>query len=191
MANIREVYSPYIGQFADIESVNESFSATVAPYGVGLAVGQLGARCILTQKGIGTKEYQKVQLDSGTAVTPASGSIVYWKDKSKYIVTGDAVQAVGGQSANSAFRNEVAGMLTTTVTAGNYTWIQQKGNTTQLISKSLTGVAGYQLVSDTTTGQVDIVAAGTAPTVLALGKNNTVGAAKTVLNADLDIPGIP
>lgn len=198
MSNSRWIVSPYIGPFANIEAVNESFSPSTAPYGVGIRVGELGARTGLTQTGVGTKEYQKVQLDSGaTAATAigvvAAGQLAYWKDKSKYLVTNDIVQALGGQSANSAFRNEVAGVFTNAVTAGNFTWVQQKGNTTVLKSKSLTGVAGYWLVSDTTAGtaQADIVATGTAPTVQSIGKNNTVGAAQTTLNADLDIPGIP
>lgn len=193
MANIRVIQSPYIGPFSNIEQVNEApASSTTAPYGVGTHVGELGGRVELTQTGSGTKEYQKVQLDSGTAVAYATGQLLYWKNKASYIVTADAVQAIGGQSANSAFRNEVAGVLTvTSPTAGNYTWIQQKGNNTVLKSKSLTGVAGYQLVSDTTTAQADIVAAGTAITVVAIGKNNSVGAALTTLNCDLDIPGIP
>lgn len=197
MANIRVIQSPYIGPFSNIENVNEAPpSSTVT--GVGIHVGELGGRTELTQTGTGTKEYQKVQLDSGaTSATGvgavAAGQLAYWKDKSKYLVTNDWTQAIGGQSANSAFRNEVAGVFTNAVTAGNYTWIQQKGNTTVLKSVSSTGVAGYWVVGDTTasTAQVALVAAGTAPTVQPLGKNNSVGATLTTLNVDLDIPGIP
>lgn len=196
MPNQRHVYNPYIGPFTDIEQVNEQ-QPSASYTGVGIHPGDIGQRAILTQKGVGTKEYQKVILDSGVSASTSggvytAGQTLYWKDKSRYIVTNDSVQAIGGQSANSAWRNEVAGILTCTgPTSGYATWIQQKGNNTIVKSKSLTAVAGYQIVSDTTTAQVDIVAAGTAVGVLPLGKNNTVGAAQTVLNVDLDIPGIP
>ena len=63
MANIRVIQSPYIGPFSNIEAVNESSTST----GVGIHVGELGGRVELTQTGAGTKEYQKVQLDSGVA----------------------------------------------------------------------------------------------------------------------------
>lgn len=183
MPNDRVVESAYIGPFANVEAVNTS--SLFHP-------GELGIRVALTQTGSGAKEYQLVQLDSGTAVaTPAIGDVTYWKNKASYIVTRDSVQAVGGQSANSAFRNEVAGVLTVAATPGNFTFIQQKGNHTAVKSKSLTGVAGYQIVADTTTAQTDIVAAGTAVTVQSLGKNNSVGTTLTSLNVDLDIPGIP
>lgn len=197
MANIRVIQSPYIGPFSNIEAVNESSTTS----GVGIHTGELGGRVELTQTGAGTKEYQKVQLDSGAIAGSGPGVVVagqlaYWKNKASYIVTNDPGQAIGASSAgsvNSAFRNEVAGMFTNAVTANNYTWIQQKGNTTVLKSKSLTGVAGYFLVSDNTanTAQADIVVSTGAPIVQTIGKNNSVGTALTTLNADLDIPGIP
>jgi hypothetical protein len=201
MANIRVIQSPYIGPFSNIETVIENASSTQT--GVGIHVGELGGRVELTQTGVGTKEYQKVQMDSGAVAAagggvPTLGQLVYWKDKSKYLVTNDSVQAVGGQSANNAFRNEVAGMIVTPTASfvpflgqSLYIWIQQKGNTASLKSKSVTAVAGYFLVSDTTTAQADIVVSTGAPIVQTIGKNNTVGAAQTTLNADLDIPGIP
>lgn len=196
MPNQRVLQNAYIGVFTNIEQVNEPQPSTTLT-GVGIHPGDLGQRVELTQVGLGTKEYQKVLLDSGATSATAAGALaagqtLYWKSKPNYLVTNDATQAIGGQSANSAFRNEVAGILTCTApTAGNATWIQQKGNNTVVKSKSLTGVAGYWIVADTTTAQVDIVATGTAPTVQPLGKNNTVGAAQTVLNVDLDVPGIP
>lgn len=201
MANIRVIQSPYVGPFANIEQVIESSTSS----GVGIHVGELGGRVELTQTGVGTKEYQKVQLDSGVVAAtgvgvPTQGQLAYWKDKSKYLVTTDFLQAIGGQSANSAFRNEVAGVIVTPTASftsfvgqAPYIWIQQKGNNTVLKSVSSTGVAGYWVVGDTTasTAQAALVATTTAPTVQPLGKNNSVGATLTTLNVDLDIPGIP
>lgn len=197
MANIRVIQSPYIGPFSNIEAVNEPSTGS----GIGIHVGELGGRVELTQTGAGTKEYQKVQLDSGVAVgvgpgVVATGQLAYWKLKANYIVTNDPGQAIGATSVvnvNTPFRNEVAGVFTNAVTAGNYTWVQQKGNNTVLKSKSVTAIPGYWVVSDNTaaTSQVDLVATTTAPTVQPLGKNNTSGTAQTTLNVDLDIPGIP
>jgi len=197
VANIRVIQSPYIGPFSNIEAVNESSTGT----GVGIHIGELGGRVELTQTGVGTKEYQKVQLDSGAVAgsgpgVVAIGQLAYWKDKSKYLVTNDPGQAIGASSVanvNTPFRNEVAGVFTVAATAGNYTWVQQKGNNTVIKSKSVTGVPGYWVVSDNTaaTSQVDLVATTTAPTVQPLGKNVTAGSALTTLTVDLDIPGIP
>jgi|SRR5580765_210481 len=197
MANIRVIQSPYIGPFSNIEAVNESSTTS----GVGIHVGELGGRVELTQTGAGTKEYQKVQLDSGAVAGSgpgivAIGQLAYWKDKSKYLVTNDPGQAIGAASVintNTPFRNEVAGVFTVAVTAGNYTWVQQKGNNTTVKSVSSTGVPGYWVVSDNTaaTSQVALVATTTAPTVQPLGKNVTAGSGLTTLTVDLDIPGIP
>lgn len=197
MPNIRIIQSPYIGPFSNIEAVNESSTGS----GVGIHVGELGGRVELTQTGSGTKEYQKVQLDSGAVAgsgpgVVAIGQLAYWKDKSKYLVTNDPAQAIGASSVanvNTPFRNEVAGVFTVAGTAGNYMWVQQKGNSTVVKSKSVTGVPGYWVVSDNTaaTSQVDLVATGTAPTIQPLGKNVTGGSALTTLTVDLDIPGIP
>lgn len=197
MPNQRVTQNPYIGRFTNIEQVNEPQQSTTET-GVGLHIGDLGQRCELTQAGVGTKEYQKVVLDSGaTAATSgglyAAGQTVYWKDKSRYIVTNDTVQAIGGLSANNAFRNEVAGVITaTTITAGNATWIQQKGNNTNVKFKSGTPITGYWVVADTTAAQTDQVATTTAPVVQPMGKMVSAGAvALTTVTVDLDVPGIP
>jgi uncharacterized protein with beta-barrel porin domain len=194
MPNDRVIETVYIGPFTNVEAVNV---ATL------FHPGELGARVALTQVGIASKEYQLVQLDSGTAVaTPAIGDLVYWKQigsggasgKSQYLVTRDSAQAVGGAgNANSAFRNEVAGVLVNATTPGNFTFIQQKGNHTAVKFKSGAAVTGYSLVADTTTAQADLIASGTAITLMTLGRSNTnsAGVSITSINADLDIPGIP
>lgn len=190
----RVIESIYLGPFSSVESFN---SSTLYKQ------GELGARVATG----GNKEYQLVQLDSGaTAATGvgivAVGQVAYWKDKTRYLVTNNFLAAVGGQSANNAFRNEIAGIFRVAVTpgaaadssgGGYYCFVQQKGNCSNVVSKSLTAVKGYWIVGDTTasTAQVDIVAAGTAPTVQPIGKCNQDGSSITSLNVDLDVPGIP
>ena len=202
MANIRVIQSPYIGPFSNIEAVNESSTTS----GIGIHVGELGGRVELTQTGAGTKEYQKVQLDSGATaaadVAPAIGQLVYWKNKSQYLVTNSKLQALGhnsstagGQSYNQttdAYRNEVAGVLTVAATPGNYTWIQQKGNNTNVLITSGSPLPGDNLIATTTSGTgVLSAAAATAPVVPILGKFTTPQTSVTAGFVDLDIPGIP
>jgi len=202
MANIRVIQSPYIGPFANVEAVFESALQS----GVGIHVGEVGGRVELTQTGAGTKEYQKVQLDSGAvAATPAgaptTGELVYWKSKPAYIVTNDSRFAIGGQpSGASGFRNEVAGVLVTpqaTLTSNvgipGYIWVQQKGNCATVKIASGSPNPGDQLQSDTSTtaAQGLVAATGTQTVVQALGKFTTIGSSVTVAPVDLDIPGIP
>src|SRR5262245_46754477 len=197
MPNIRVIQSPYIGPFANVEAVNESPSQG-NPFGisgVGTHVGELGARVELTQTGSGTKEYQKVQLDSGTAGGAYSAwQLLYWKNKASYIVTNDAAQAIGAQSAastNNGFRNEVAGVIQVVGTAGNYVWVQQKGNNSSVQINSGSPNPGDSLVGATTASKGTIVAAGTAPTVRTYGVFTTSATSVTTAPVDLDVPGIP
>jgi|SRR5579859_6410682 len=208
MANIRVIQSPYVGPFANIEAVAEASTGS----GIGIHLGELGGRVELTQTGSGTKEYQKVQLDSGCvaaspAGAPTTGELVYWKlvgaggatGKSKYLVTNDSSQAVGG-STTHGWRNEVAGVLVTpqaTLTSNlglaPFIWIQQKGNCATVKIASGSPNPGDQLQSDTsaTAAQGVIAAANTQTTVQALGKFTTAAVTVTTAPVDLDIPGIP
>ena len=191
MANIRVIQSPYIGPFSNIEAVNESSTGS----GVGIHTGELGGRVELTQTGTGTKEYQKVQLDSGVAAGAyAAGQLVYWKDKSKYLVTNDKAAALGANavgSANDGYRNEVAGVIQVIGTPTNYVWVQQKGNNAAVKITSGSPAPGDNLVGSTTSGSGTIIAAGSNLTLQSLGKFTTVATSVTSAPVDLDIPGIP
>lgn len=175
-----------IGASSSLEAVN--LSALPRP-------GELGQRVY----GTANKEYQAVQLDSGaTAATAAGitarGHVLYWKDKVNYIVTNDAVAAIGANSvlngSNNAFRNEVAGICMLAVTAGNYTLIQNRGNMSAVKAKTATFNIGYEVVADTTAAQVDAVAAGTALTVTSIGKAAAI-ASGTSVSVDLNLPQVP
>lgn len=179
----RVVETYYIGPFSTIESVN---TATL------YKPGELGIRVDTT----GNKEYQLVQLDSGatsanTVGVVATGMIAYWKSKSSYIVTNDQRQSVGGLTAGA--RNEIAGVFTNAVTAGNFTFIQQKGNNAAVKIVSSSPNIGDWIVGDNTanTAQGAVVAIGTAPTVQPIGKAAATGASVTTIAVDLDVPGIP
>lgn len=143
----------------------------------------------------GQRSYQIVQLDSGaTSATPtgavATNQLAYWKDKANYIVTNDARFALGGQGANSAYRNFVAGVFRTTVTAGNICHIIQRGNNIGVASDG-SGAVGDSAIcaTSTTLAQVTNVAAGTAagPQVLGVIRGPAVS---SVIPVDLNIPSI-
>lgn len=130
---------------------------------------------------------QIVQLDSGctastaTGVT-AAGQVLFWKDKSQFLVTNDsrmanAVNAPAGGWGNAGnqtldARNFVAGICQLAVTAGYYTNILQRTDVAAGFSVKVTGTpnAGDILVANTgTSADAAGVAAGTAPTCLVIG----------------------
>lgn len=162
--------------------------------------GQPGSLGIKFEASPASSAYQRVQLDSGatasnTVGVVAANQLAYWKDKSKYLVTNDfrqanAVNMQGVSFANSGFRNFVAGIFRSAITAGNYCDILQRG---QSISVKTTGspVAGDILVSDTTasTAQAAPVTPGTAPTVNRIGVVTGPNVAN-VTPCDVDIPEV-
>ncbi len=162
--------------------------------------GQPGSLGIKFEASPPDRAYQRVQLDSGATASTSVGivaanQLAYWKDKSQYIVTNDVAQAnasnmAGVASVNSGFRNFVAGIFRSAVTAGRYCDILQRGRN---ISVKTTGTPaiGDFLVSDTSTStaQAATVTAGTAPTCKTIG----VVSGSTVANVtpcDVDIPEV-
>lgn len=162
--------------------------------------GQPGSLGIRFEAAVPTRAYQRVKLDSGATASTSVGvvaanQLAYWKDKSQYIVTNDVTQAnaanmQGVSMSNSGFRNFIAGVFRSAVTAGNYCDILQRG---QSISVKTTGSPsiGDTLVSDTSTStaQAATVTAGTAPTCKPIG----IVSGTTVANVtpcDVDIPEV-
>ncbi len=177
--------SVHLGQYGDPDNFNE---ATLP------REGELGAVC--WSKG---KRYQLVQTDShqyDSSTTPgpvAANQLAFWKNKATYRVTSNSRVAVGhpdATSANSAFRNEVAGVYRRAVTADYYCFVLQEakgGN----VSSAATGVAGDNVTAYTGTGAAaTTVDAATAITVDSLGKVATAGDG-TDVGVDLNIPAIP
>lgn len=134
--------------------------------------GELGS-----QIQVGQKAYQLIQLDSGALATtaagvPLAGQIAFWKDKTKYLVTNDRIQAQGGVT-NS--RNLFAGVFcattfggaagTASLTGGNYGVVQQRGPHVGVWTNASTLTSGL-VISPSTSGTLPDtvnVAVGTAP----------------------------
>src|SRR5690349_20998490 len=148
------------------------------------APGELGAAY---QRG--DNQWQQVQLDSGAtaaaALAPAATQVLYWKDKTKKIVTNDIKQAVGNSVAN-AWANQVAGVLRNAATPGNYIWVLQKGlGISVKTSQSVTH--GQYVVANVSTPVADVagVAVGTAPPYQKLG-TAVAASANSLVSVDLN-----
>src|SRR5215471_3615370 len=158
--------------------------------------GSLGIRFEATPP---NRAYQRVQLDSGATASSLSGvvaanQLAYWKDKSRYLVTNDAAQANAANNiatTNNAFRNFVAGIFRSAVTAGNFCDILQRG---QSISVKTTGTiaTGDVIVGDTsaTAAQATNITAGGTQTALKVIGIATGPAVSNVTPVDVDIPEV-
>lgn len=147
-----------------------------------------------------TKRYQRVRVDSGATSStgnglPAANDVLYWKDKSTYLVTNDVAQALGNTTINThGYRNFVAGILRVSLTnaqvADRPVVDLQQGGTCSVASDG-TGVQGdIAVAEDGTANRVEAVADGTAPTSQVVG--TILGAAvANVQSVDLSIPSIP
>lgn len=141
------------------------------------------------------RTYQIVQIDSGATAAAnlalAATQILYWKDRSKYLVTNDKAQAIGGQVASTnSWRNEVAGILRNAATAGYYVHMLIKGRGISVKCTTSTFAVGDWVVSHTTSAQADQVSPGTAPTVQPIGKAAAARVSTTV-SVDVDLVNIP
>jgi hypothetical protein len=137
--------------------------------------------------------YQLVKLDSGAVasiLTPAANQLLYWKDRTNYIVTNDYRFGLYGGVANS-HANNVAGVLRCAATPGNYIWVLQRGRNIA-VEEEGSATAGMRLHASVTTPVADTigVAVGTQLTYNQLGVVRTATATTTAY-ADLDIPPIP
>ena len=157
--------------------------------------GQPGSLGITFEASNAGRTYQRVQLDSGATAASGTGvvaanQLAYWKDKTAYIVTNDAKQAIGAPSVaetNNNFRNNIAGIFRSAVTAGYYCDIAQRGLS---VSVKTTGspTIGDNIVGDTsaTAAQGAVVSAGTALTVKSIGTARGPAVAN-VTPVDLDV----
>jgi len=130
-----------------------------------------------------SRPMQIVQVDSSLTTSPTRGSVMLWKDKAKYIVTPKVVNAIN--------RNEVAGILPGTATAGNYTCVQYKGpQFVQVTAADAAAfVSGDSLIpSAAEDGRASRVAAGTAPTYTKIGTATGPVVGGNLVLTDLCIP---
>lgn len=157
--------------------------------------GQPGGVGLVFEAGNPSRSYQRVQLDSGaTSATPAgavaANDLLYWKDKSVYLVTNDSRFAMGGAAPSTGvFRNYAAGVARLAATAGNYIDVCQRGQSIPGADGGNTFAAGEQVFAEnnTTDSAFDRIGIGTAATNTVLGVARGVAAGGFV-NIDLDIP---
>ncbi len=162
----------YVGPFQSIEAIN---TATL------YKPGELGSQ-VQTPFG---KAYQLIQVDSGATAAatpghaPQTGDLAFWKDRSKYLVTNDRVQAQGGVT-NS--RNMYAGVFvqtasgsnvagTASISAGNYGVVQQRGQHVGVLTSAATLASGLTVIVSSSATAPDGVnsAVGTAPIAPVVG----------------------
>ena len=141
------------------------------------------------------RSYQRAYLDSGATSATTSGAVaanqlLYWKDRSKYIVTNDVRFALFNDTALS-FRNNVAGVARAAVPAGSHFWCLQRARQIN-VKEAGSATAGMTLIASTSTTAADAlgVAINTAPNCLTLGVVYTA-TANNVCVADVDIAPIP
>lgn len=139
------------------------------------------------------RAYQIVKLDSGATpqagVALAANQLLYWHQKSNYIVTNAINAAQGGAYAG---RTNVAGVLRNAATAGYYIHMLIRGRDIPILCPTGAGgeLVGEQVVADTTTASVVGVAVATAVTVPQIGVASRVSTA-TLLYTDLDLTNFP
>ena len=146
-------FGHHLGQAGNYRTFNE---ATLNNGGAGPYLGHLGQ--LVEDNG---KVFRLVQYNKGTdSVATIDGGVVYWKDKSNYIVTPDA------GTDSEAERNGVAGGTHVAIAAGssgNYMYVQCGGDQAAVTVAAST-VAGDVLTGDPTNDNVLVrTAAGTAP----------------------------
>lgn len=140
--------------------------------------------------------YQRVKLDSGatsatTVGAVAANQLAYWKDKDSYVVTNDSRQTIGGPISTGAFRNFVAGVFRTSVTAGYYCDILQSGDNISVADGGNTFVVGASVIAESgTAAAADVIAVGVAPTYRVLGIARGAASGGNV-SVDVSIAPIP
>ena len=142
------------------------------------------------------KSYQFVKLDSGATAAVSSGvvaanDLAFWKDKSSFLVTNDAAQAIGQPTAN-AYRNQVAGVFRAAVTAGRYCCILQSGDNIPVRATG-GGIGQTAIANSGSDADVAFEAVATQATYqpLGIGREATGDTTANMCNVDLEIPAIP
>jgi hypothetical protein len=161
--------------------------------------GELGS-----QIQVGSRAYQLIQVDSGATASatpghaPQCGDLAFWKDRSKYLVTNDRVQAGGGVT-NS--RNMYAGVFCspkqapvagdTSITPGNYGVIQQRGPHVGVLTSAATLASGLTIIASSSATAPDGVnsAIGVAPIAPVVGIATAANGAVTATYTPAQLGG--
>lgn len=208
MPNIRQVQSPYIGPFSNVETFHQNLLGSNAMGPAALFhPGEAGSRVILSETGVGAKEYQLCQIDSGVvAAGPAGaatlGQTFYWKNRQQYIVTNDprfsqnmlnsSAPTTAGAASTVAC---VAGIMVTptaSVVPGDWVYLQTKGQCAVVLSASSAQAGDWAIPNaSATVPQVTNVAAASAPTATVIGRYVAAIPAAGTATLDLQLPEIP
>lgn len=157
------------------------------------APGQLGCRVTLKQPGppgspgvehYRDKTYQYVRLDSTMAVAPARGSVMWWADRARYLVTTDP----------TGRRGQIAGVyqrLGGPEFLDNYCYIQVQGPAiVQYIAQPTAApdTTGLFVIPSAVAGSADCLAAGVAATYPPLGTSMSAvnPANQGIVNLNID-----
>lgn len=141
---------------------------------------------------VNDRTYTRVVLDSGATAATATGvvaanQLAFWKDRSQYLVTNDSKQSDLGATN---FRNSVAGIFRTAVTAGNSCFILIRGR--KISVKGTAGAVGDQIIANSgTNADTTNISAGSAFTYQILGVCAVASTDSANVTVDVDIPNIP
>jgi hypothetical protein len=112
----------------------------------------------------GTKKYQYIQFNNGTAnLTLAAGNVVYYLDSTDW----DGYEVTSDISDTKA--NLVAGIAQAAITDAYYGWVQTWGYYSAVDTNGDDDIAGGDIVWGVGDGTVDSTTAGTAPTYRPVG----------------------
>jgi hypothetical protein len=135
------------------------------------------------------KGYRIVRLDSALASSATRYQATYWKDRARYIVTTNPLNAIAGI-------NSPAGVVKSPiVAAGNYTCIQFEGPSrvnARPADVALWANGDAAIGSAASQGAVQRVASGTAPTNSIFGfVTGAVDATANTILVNLQVPETP
>lgn len=181
MPNVFRQQEAYLYGFTpDTYHVAAATAPAISPY----LPGQLGNTFEW-----GGNTYTLVQLDS-SATAPIAGQLLYWRNKSTFVVTNVVSRALLGGVTN-AWRNEIAGICrTASAAAGEYICMLIQGTDIPCACLA-TNAVGDMAISDVSAnvGYVLQIAVGTAPTYRTVGVFKTVSASN-LANVDVAIPSL-
>lgn len=172
MPNEKNVQTAYLGPTNDPDTYSEA-----SPYPDTGAAGQ-----VLEYN---TRTYQFAKLDSGAAAlaAPAANDLLFWKDRTTYLVTTDSRFSTGA-------RNNVAGVLRNAASASDWIFALQRGDAISVKSDGNGAAGDIAIANSGTSANVTNEVAGTAPTYQNLGKI-TAAAAGGFITVDLNIDAAP
>jgi len=122
------------------------------------------------------KTYQLVQVSGDQGLV---NQLAFWRDRSAFLVSSSATHQDAG-------RNSVAGVFLGTAGAGNYTWVQKKGEH-NVVATSGSVTTGTQVVAISGSNGVITQATASATVFQVVGTALTASTGSAVTSVDLAI----